>query len=177
MKKRKVLCYAAAATVIGFLVLMAWPESAPPRPDLSLVSVEPAEMRNESGAALWLVTFNVNQPQGGFLKDIGNIVETRSGSDLSGAQGVMAGVSSSRTQAQAIILVPVGTTSCRISLKYAKTVVPIESQMATFILPRLPPSIRRAISVRWGIKWFYPQAVPGRWRKVSLELPLPPGGT
>ena len=176
MKKRKVLCYAAAAIVIGFLILMAWPESAPPRPELALVSVEPAEMRNESGAALWLVTFNVSHQQGTVL-DIGEVIQTRTKNGSSGMRGNMAGISDSTTQAQAIILVPVGTTSCRISLKYAETVVLVSTRISSYLLQHLPAAISRPIIKRVGWWWTDEHTGPGKWHKVSLELPLPPGDT
>jgi hypothetical protein len=171
----KVLGFAIAAIVAGWLVLAAWPESAPPLPRLALVSIEPAEMTDESGRALWLVTFTVNVQPGTHLKDVGKVIEAGSGNSPSGARGIMAGLSYSPTQQhEGLFLIPVGTTSCRVSLKYAASVRPIFNQISIYVLTRFPVSIRRQIANRIVMKWFAFQYVPGKWREASLELALPP---
>src|ERR1041385_379808 len=131
------------AIAVGVLMLVVWPDVTPPPPKLEFVSAESIGLRNESGLLSLVVEFNVNFPRGICVRDVGKKIEARMGNRPSNIHATMAGVSLSATQASCLLLIPEGTTTCRVSLKYARLKVTPSSRISSWVLMRLPVSIDR----------------------------------
>ena len=191
MRTRRFICATAAAIIAGWLIRSALPtHTPPPAPTLCLVSIEEAGMIDKSGTELSTVIFAINNTNGLqhsddqnniiYVKDVGRLTEVKVGDHWSTAPAASA--TSALVclypghQDEQVLLAPIGTTSCRVWLKYTGSDSSYPHSLrgvAASIAWRLPLSVRSRISYRFW-RWVgFPGPRPDtHWRDVCMELPL-----
>ena len=190
MRVRKLLVLgAAAAGLAGLLALTVWPSRCPVA--LMLMSVAPSGTVEDDETEHWLVALSISNCSAGVLtfaqesmhveaKVANRWVEAR---QLSYVDGL-----ARRSEAKVLLVVPVGTDACRLSIKYLPE--PLHLRLLS-IPPRLGlwrTSWYPALALRvFPVGWLNPLRSDfiGRsphWKWISPEISFPqrstgPGGT
>ena len=164
------------------MAMLFWPEPPARCPlALSVVSVEPADIYDDSGAEMWLATLSISnsdvrprRPENGlYIKNGGKAIEARVAGRWVEVEGGFACKLDPQDTCARSFLLPPGAESCRVRLEYARAVF-VRGRTAWFA-ERLPRWIRYRMSYkfrRWaGFSQYGPSS---HWREITLEMPLPP---
>lgn len=169
-RKAGIVCLAvclALAGAGGLMVLSTWPWGMPV--DVRVIKTEPAQMFDDAGAELVLVTLGFNRPAHGWIRVKSGEVEARIAGHWKMLENTLApGVLSSLETRQEVILVPGSADRCRIHLRYAGKSIPY------FFGGWLARRGVNLPSKYW--RWIGPQP-EGRnphLKSSSIELPLDP---
>src|SRR5689334_6110976 len=121
---------ALAVTLIGAWLLIAhrWSESLLRCPVIGIPSIEPSGIFDDHGAEMWLATLSVSNSENlppiaenyVYIKDGTKPIEARKASRWTPVEGTLDfhALAPGHTR-EKLFLVPAGTDSCRVSLKYS----------------------------------------------------------
>jgi hypothetical protein len=182
MLARRVLAAAISVAVVGAVALLILPEH-PARCPLvvNVVSLEPAEIYDDTGAELWYANLSVSnsdarprRPENGlYVKNGDSAMELKVANRWMEVEGGLACKLDPQDKCTRLFLLPAGTESCRVCLEYAGAVF-IKGRRAWFA-ERLPGWIRFRLSYKFrkwaGLSQYGPSS---HWREITVELPLPP---
>ena len=168
MQRRKaaIVCLAVAGAG-GLMVLSTWPWGTPV--DVRVIKTEPAQMFDDAGAEMVLVTLGFNGPAHELIRVKSGEIEARIAGHWKMLENTLApGVLPSIETRQEVIMVPGSADRCRIHLRYAGESIP-------YFFGRW--LARRGVNLPskyW--RWIGPQP-EGRnphWKSSNIELPLEP---
>jgi len=164
--KAAIVCLAVAGAV-GLMVLSTWPWGTPV--DVRVIKTEPAQMFDDAGAELVLVTLGFNRPAHGWIKVKSGEIEARIAGHWKMLENTLApGVLCSGETRQEVILVPRSADRCRIHLRYVGPSIPY--RFGGWLARRgvnLP-------SKYWGWVGSRAEGRNPHLKSSSIELPLEP---
>jgi hypothetical protein len=182
MSRRKVLGGVAGVTAAVLLAMYLWPMLSIRQPVLNVVRVEPAEIIDDTGKEMSLVTFTISNPERRtnhvenlcFVGDSGRRIEAKVADRWIVVErpslrlwGCQLGPGE---KCEEEILLPTGTGACRLWLRYTG---PGFSARLFRLAARLPLAVRRRLSNRFW-RWANISGPSSHWREIRIELPLPP---
>ena len=169
------------AVLVGVLAVisLSWPAHRPPV--LKLETLEPAGITDDSGSEMWLATLSLSNSYSGahpeerdlFFKD--SRTEARVTNRWVTVEGMLGTLGHSRLAAgqkcRRMLLLPAGTDSCRITLRYAGARL-LKGHLSR-LAGHLPLFVWRRIPYTFW-KWAgLPQYGPGTvWRAFEAEIPI-----
>jgi hypothetical protein len=180
MRERKIFAGAAALLLGGLLMCVVRRGSNGGLPPVvSVLGIEPANIMDDAGAEMWLVTLSIsnsvtwpNEPV--FVKDSDIPVEAKVASRWVGVEGQIGLCALSHFQPHRIdVVVPANAGACRITFKWTRA--RLTSGRLRWIAENsggwLPSEVRNQL---WRHAWGgFPSYRPSsHWREVCVELPV-----
>ncbi len=188
MRVRKAIAAAIGVSLVGLLAVLVWPRTTVRLPPtLNIVSMEPAEIVDDDGEDMWLVTLGLRNldsrppsPENCLnVKNAGGAIEAKVANRWVQVEGALDCGLAPGGNCERLFLMPARIEGCRVSLKYTGSRL-VGGQLWRLSL-RLPEFVRFRMSHefwRWVGSFGMPHYVPSlHWREISVELPLPSTST
>jgi len=187
MRARKLLGGTVAVSVLAVAVaLIRTPHTVPHPPVVNLVSVEPFEIVDDTGAEMFLATLSISNPDNPagpenciYVRGEGKGIEAKVANRWIGVNANLdCRLDPGGGKHEIVFAVPAATDSCRLSFRYTGSRPsfarrPLKARLEWFA-ERLPKSIRFRLSYEvWRWLGFGPDYRPSSdWRGISVEVPF-----
>ncbi len=171
------------AVVLGLIIL--YPRTPPNPPVLSLVSLEPAGVFDDSGVEMSLLRLSIsnsdnrpfNPANSIYVKDGGRCIEVKVANHWIAAEGTVGALgfcALAPLQKHEIMFILPASGSCRVWFKYTGATLSTKHRLA-WVAERLPECIRFRMSYKfWRWVGFTRYMPSSNWREINVELPLRP---